>query len=537
MTSAHLLGASPPSSLPRARAHSTGSRPASVGATSGLMSSSVSSRHVEALARRAAEQVRLEFGPRAQDQPCRKAAAAAAEPAEEFAGSGGDGTGQKAEKLDDERGQQLRRKSRALARENFSPKEAELRRNSFNCMLVGSRQTGKRTIVECFVKLLAEFQLASSEFKREKMLSKLVECSGRIQELAERQQQAEQQAELEQEERESRARRRRLSGIGGHAAFRSRRRSRLNSWLGEHGSRLLNLSPSSRRRLHSLVGGGGGGSCERRDEQLSGDDQALASRSAGATSPAVRLELEAQEQNEQIQPCPTNAGPLVPQIISSNSSQVTLTGHESGEPERHHTGYGHLLASCGNKSDTNINYLSGAGLGATVADTQNRWWHQAASLQVPGEQSSSNNNNNINQLGMPTKNLRAASVQINRATGSELNKRLRRATDAQAHRQAQLVLQQEQLRRRRRSVVVALRRKRKRLLNLKQLNRRKWAVRFNTRRQLSDNLLSSLSTNHLLAEQPSQQQQPPRQPNSGAAHQWSAAELPDAFLVVYSIND
>lgn len=107
-----------------------------------------------------------------------------------------------------------------------------LKKSSFTCLLIGARQSGKRTIVKCFVKLLNEFMLAVDEYRKERSLAKLIDCTDRLQQ---------QQLELEMLANEPN---RRISV----------QRSRVNSWLGG-ANKLLNLPAhlgSSKRRLNSM---------------------------------------------------------------------------------------------------------------------------------------------------------------------------------------------------------------------------------------------------------------------------------------------
>jgi len=142
-----------------------------------------------------------------------------------------------------------------LSRQLGRPKLAEMRlmedanhrrnieslaKSSFTCMLIGARQTGKRTIVKCFVKLLNEFKIAVDEYKKESILLKLLDCSAKLQGLAS------QQPELDTLDRYMLER-----GQQPRAP-----RSRINSWLGTGKtgvSKLLNLPKPNKRRLNSAI--------------------------------------------------------------------------------------------------------------------------------------------------------------------------------------------------------------------------------------------------------------------------------------------
>lgn len=113
----------------------------------------------------------------------------------------------------------------------------QVSRDFFSCMLLGARQSGKRTIVKCFVKLLNEFKLAADEYKKEKMLAKLIDCSEKLQDIANQHQDS-------------------ASDPACHSsANQTESRRRLNSWLGTNTvNKLLKLPHlSSKRRLNSMV--------------------------------------------------------------------------------------------------------------------------------------------------------------------------------------------------------------------------------------------------------------------------------------------
>jgi len=446
--------------------------------------------------------------------------------------------------------------------------ELQLKKAAFNCMLLGTRQTGKKTLVKCFVKLLDEFKLASDEFKREKMLSKLVECSERIHELAKQQQLREEQlarAELAHQKSASRRRRRRSSagedceeagselreGRRGRRASRllqtmHRRRSRLNSWFGERvGTRLLNLSPSSARRLQTLVGSS---LRARTDTRSSSPDAQTETPAERPTVAGAQLAPEV----DAAQRCRRRHTTIEAPMESPGSSLAARAEGATGNEERRQLGSSRRLdvgelaetragqsqglrqpaarrsqlcvvADMGrNKSDTNINYLGSHNCPSTpTSDWPGREQQAAVARLHPVDREVQRDSQPAECLELPAGRRRSSIV------GG------RRQVAVEARRKSSLGQPLAAACRRRQSFGVARigRRRRKLLLSLKELNRRKWAVKFNIRRQLSDRMQQQLAQQ--MGDHSTCGQETP-EPLGDSLMQ---SRMPDAFLVVYSIND
>jgi hypothetical protein len=459
---------------------------------------------------------------------------------------------------------------------------AVLRKNSFACTILGARQTGKRSIVICFVKLLNEFKLAADEYKKEKMLTKLVKCSEKLQELASRKEQ-----ELEEEEEQQRRQ-------------RQRRTSRLNSWLprGDTVKNLLNLSPVSKKRLHSVAGPlltagfrkqsdaarqphSGGASardrlaCAAADAVTNGDQQQQQQKQRRHTTiepPSFRLMGQVRRksrvsENELIVARDTTKSTTTGQFLDVNTAPL----HQRSN----------LLSIHHNKSDSNINYQAhetsfssprnDAGTTTTkgAARPSSPSTLEAAApprssgsfqLQVPSWDSVGSKRHSADSGKENDASARTVSSQrrhTTNVTSFELAKRAPPSEQGEAAaggrdggREPRCSLSpstMDEIRARarpRRKSICMSRRRRRALLSLKELNRRKFGIKFSTRRQISESLIEQMRE----AEQM-------RAANTGragrrkstiiqlsgsgttGARRTGLGPLPDAFLVVYSIND
>lgn len=483
-----------------------------------------------------------------------------------------------------------------------------LRKNSFGCTILGGQQTGKRTIVICFVKLLNEFKLAAEEYKKEKMLAKLVECSDRLQEITSRREEQEQQ-------------RQQLTEQGEHLQQHQRRTSRLNSWLpgGERVKSLLNLSPGGKSRLNSVVNLWGhqqhspagkspaASSGEQHQmivltpvgaDKLSAGDETAAAAAAAAglnskgSSPMV---VSQQRRHTTIEPpafqFPGEESPL--RLAASSRMSNSSRYLDVGAP-------GNLLAFGGNKSDSNINYRTSTraespglspGLSSGLSPSLSPGLspgHGANQLQVPpvdsralqGQpdtvgwgrrsgplQAASRRQSSLSPGSVPLPT--TAGDQQGPPAGASINSQRRHTTlstmgpgagrEPAACQQAAHERQRShsrqlpggrppnsepdnnwERRRRRRSTAarrqsICLSNRSKRiLLSLKELNRRKFAIKFSTRRQLSATFLDQLRAARKSA---GDQRTRTSRRRSLLLQLVQATAAPDSFLVVYSISD
>ena len=248
-----------------------------------------------------------------------------------------------------------------------------LRKRAFSCTILGGRQTGKRTIVKCFVKLSNEFKLAANEYKKEQMLSKLVECSERLQELASAAAAAADEDELAATRRQS-------------------RQTRLNSFLnlgsvvGGGGSalksRLMSLSSPSgsavKRRLHSCAGLG---SVSATATALAAGPRfaetalrGAAATTAGSAAPPATGEQQRRHtttlqleqvgggggggRNEPLQVGVAGLGRL-PRALANRQTANFLSVADSNQTS--------LVCGVGNKSDTSVNYTAAAAASGSEA--------------------------------------------------------------------------------------------------------------------------------------------------------------------------
>lgn len=375
-----------------------------------------------------------------------------------------------------------------------------LRKNSFNCTLVGARQTGKRTIVKCFVKLLNEFKLAADEYKKEKMLSKLVECSERLQELTSQQEQAAEDA---------------------GAMERTCGRSRLNSWLGGATmNKLLNLSPKSKRRLNSVVGLWSPGAREGAPSGAGGQQQQR--RHTTIEPPSVQG------------PGPTATRSAPGASHASGADQTSGAAGSSRYLNVYDSRQATHLVSCCNKSDTNVNYTVNQPTTTTTSVRQTRQsqddgvtTHQ---LKVPAFDSVQlrKHSDPLGSFG-PSSPTTASGSQQHLAAASRAARRHTSANFVSANEEPAQQQASPIARARKQSVALSRRRQRM-LLSLKELNRRRCGIKFKTRRQISQSCLEQL-------KRPVVDGIRRRASTTNGRSSLMQADLPDSFLVVYSIND
>lgn len=352
-----------------------------------------------------------------------------------------------------------------------------LRKSSFTCMVIGARQTGKRTIVKCFVKLLNEFKLAAAEYKKEKMLTKLVGFSERLQEI-----QQQRQESIDEQERQS------------------GQRSRLNSWLGGTTvNRLLNLTvPANKQRLHSVSG-------LSPNHNLSSESQQQPRRHTAIEAGRYRASFQAQppgslEDQSMVHDKKTDVNPK--RVLKDDDSKRFLNVERANR-----------LTSCSNKSDTHVNY---AATTTTISASQNNL--DTNQLKVPdlnchpslrksSDFSSLRGSVFLNEPDPDTGNaMNGSNLTINQPTGCSGP----RLSTASAY-----------ARPKHQSILAMGRRRRRAKLSLKEMNRRRCRVLFKTRRIISDKFARILCPEE----------------DSEEADLYAQRSLPDAFIVVYSIND
>lgn len=374
-----------------------------------------------------------------------------------------------------------------------------LRKSSFTCTLLGARQTGKRTIVKCFVKLLNEFKLAADEYKKEKLLTKLVECSERLHQL---------QAEVGADGQ--------VSSEGPEGPERRwGRTARLNSWLGMNKLR-LNLSPGGKRRLHSVVG--------------------------------LWAPKEATDQQQQQQRRHTTFEPsLGPTATTSFINQQQQQQQRASGPRRFLgvQDARSAMLSCSNKSDSNLNYSVLATSEPqppppppppVASSSQQLCIHVPDAAQLTKRQSQSPGEPLLRATDRKPMNVppqaawRRHTNALVSISAAGTDRRPPTSTTGGRGRPAA----------RKQSTAAALTKRRQRqLLSLKELNRRRCGIKFRTRRQISESCLEQLKRPVIdeIRRRASSlaPQEGPVESSSFASP--AQLELPDAFLVVYSIND
>lgn len=356
-----------------------------------------------------------------------------------------------------------------------------LKKGSFTCMLVGARQSGKRSIVKCFVKLLNEFKLALDEYRKEKMFAKLMDCSERLQALSDQQEERLRLQAISDQQLD-----RRLSGF---EQVRNWQRARGNSWLigsprvdrwfklssmsGGGAKRRLNSMVASNQSAHLFVPGSEPASQQRRHTTIEHDS------------------LIAQQQHN---------------FKTSQDRFLTV----ANEPNK--------LSPC-NKSDFNIDYQGASG---------SRSRESIAMQQL--------------QLQVPSKSLPSQEVERRSSTRTSTGT-LRPSATGDTRRSMQFLVSPSSpdndqsgagLRPRNQSIQVNG--KRVPMLSLKELNKRRIRIKFKTRRQLSDKYQTILNSNNQdNSEDKSNKLSYEREKNNPKSV--IAPDLPDSFMVVYSVND
>lgn len=516
--SGHLLGpASTAAELShRVRAHSMGASSASAGAAAtAVAAATAAANQVSSVGLRqtAAESRRRHLKNTAGEIPAAAVAAAAANVVEQKHGarvaSGGGGT----------RGSDFRL----------------LAKNSFTCLLIGSRQTGKRTIVKCFVKLVNEFRLAAEEYRKEKILTKLMDCSERLQALAK------QQDELEQQEQE-RERHQTLMGTSNHP----RRQSRLNSWLG---GKLLPAA-GNKLRLHSLVPTSTTPTSFLSAASAQPADQQRQHRRHTAIEPVAGFNLCGGGANRP-------RASLAPQMLTRDG-----IGRHSTKERRRPTEFlvpdSGARLSCCNKSDFNINYLDTA-MESQPASSQQEYIVMSQ-LQVPSSGSRCAGQLQSTQfLNTSTSSLCKPAGGDNQLPSSSSSSPMA-ARASQSHSPTRICInanddEMNDAARRRRSSAnphppqristhhpsrqpTPGQQARQTTVSLKEINRRRIRVRFSTRRQLSDKLVSYLS-NKTTTTNPNHPADNNNNNDSSESENnpHTKLALPDSIMVVYSVND
>lgn len=366
-----------------------------------------------------------------------------------------------------------------------------LAKDCFTCTLVGDRQSGKRTIVKCFIKLLNEFKLAAEEYRREKMLAKLMDCSERLQTLkvaSENQLQLEREKEKEQQQHRHHHRHDALARKGSP-------RVRVNSWIAEGKSvanKLLNLPSSigaTKRRLNSMVVNYGD---RLETPELYHNDRQR--RHTAAIDRFEQFEAQANESPEESATANSSRAHTHLKLnkpaygsgsISDNSGSYENSICSSGDSSESDKLVAMRQAPC-NKSDFNINYS----FDDAHVDVSSR------ALESPV----------IAQLAVPDivpTRPRSSSERLIRADSRSVspNNYHNRADGG-----ADVGLPTEPEAKRTRQ---GLR------IGFKELNKRRVKVRFSTRRQLSDKYLVEELDDKTSVE----------------------VQFPDCFIVVYAIND
>lgn len=344
-----------------------------------------------------------------------------------------------------------------------------LRKSSFTCMVIGARQTGKRTIVKCFVKLLNEFKLAAEEYKKEKMFNKLVEFSERLQEL-----QQQRQESLEEHM---------------HQQERAGQRSRLNSWLGGNTvNKLLNLPISAhKQRLHSVSG----------------------------LNPAGDVSPESQPRRHTA--IDARSRPSFQAQTTSLEDQTVGAINENTDDSRRFLDVERAsrLISCSNKSDTDVNYCTttNAASGNNLDSNQLRvpTLDSRLGLRKGSEFSSLRGSVFLNEPDDSTTTAGCVGDELDSTSANRLTGECR----------SRLLSTGSIIRAKRQSILSMSKRRRRAKLSLKEMNRRRCRVIFKTRRLISDNFSRILCPEEETEE----------------ADLYAQRTLPDAFLVVYSIND
>lgn len=460
-----------------------------------------------------------------------------------------------------------------------------LKKNSFTCMLVGSRQSGKRSIVKCFVKLLNEFRLAVKEYRREKMLTRLMDCSERLQELQE-QQEEQQQHQLD----------RRTS-----TASQMFTRSRINSWLAGSGSGSGSAgAPNNKQRLNSVAATpihhyqqqqrnkqmGLQSTPDKHNKQQHRRHTAIeqvTSSYINTTNPTTLPPTEQRSSstcvNSSNQP-PTSAS-ANPGEVSSPSSPLKQQQQQQlslAESQKSTTGRQFLQVESTQATTTSsnrFNALNKSDFDISYDNNQDKINNNNNNNRSSGNSINANGNINnshsfstqlqVPQLVASTPNTRQSISFLTRDRSDLMNSSssLRRSTQllsptsnsavdlgqnacSSAHNNRPNNSKNNyprQTRSRNQSVQIIGGGRRRPMLSLKELNKRRIRIRFRTRRQLNERYLTynlagvAKSDKTLEAEFSSKKESTIAKNNNETAASRVSDGLPDSFMVVYSIND
>lgn len=368
-----------------------------------------------------------------------------------------------------------------------------LRKNCFTCTLIGDRQSGKRTIVKCFIKLLNEFKLAAQEYRREKMLAKLMDCSERLQTLAVSGANA--SCELDDSAQSS--------------PVKVSPRARMNSWFAE-GKKLLNLSTGTNKRrpkADQFDGLAGQQQHQRRhttalnrSEHFPASPLEPTNSRASSRGPTLKVSdirpqlLETSDIRSPQGSDSDNSGSCDSSSICSSTSSPPSSSELSSPASKRAAKIGSRLDDC-NRSDFNISYHAdhaGPSGSSRALDGQmiNNSRLKVTALPLGPRRSLNERYIARSRPISPTDNQRTNSSLSNRASRYGSAARLDRFHLEDAAKKPARIPR----------------------IGLKQLNKRRYRVRFSTRRKLNSKYLEDTEDN-------------------------SPAVLPDCFIVVYAVND
>lgn len=402
-----------------------------------------------------------------------------------------------------------------------------LEKSCFVCSLVGSRQTGKRTIVKCFVKLLNEFKLVAGEYKKEKILTKLMDCAERIQKLQSEQEEQQQQQQQQQLQRTTNSN----SSDIGYDQDRSARKRSISQWIsGGAVNRLLNLPSvvgSNKRRVNSMIPQNRPieldekGPYERRHTTIE-PPRFLIHRSSRPDVTDSSLNIYESDQqhrsscninNEEGDECQeSNQRDDMSKFLCDKQTSESSSSkhHESNnESTKYLTVSTSLKARC-NKSDTNINYA-------------NESYDLRMSISNENE-SSKNLQNKTNEDRERASDSYSSDDRVSMEADDRNNKDCKGSvlSPSSSSLMQNLNEQQRSIRSRKDSIKLineARLQRNKPFLSLKELNRRRIRIKFKTRRRLNEAYFGDHKS-------------------SADHHRGSRrVEYPDSFMIVYSIND
>lgn len=382
-----------------------------------------------------------------------------------------------------------------------------LAKTCFTCTLVGDRQSGKRTIVKCFIKLLNEFKLASQEYRREKMLAKLLDCSERLQTLS---------IPTHSGQHKSKAS---DSALGSPAKVSPR--ARVNSWFAE-GKKLLNLSvKANKSRLDPISAGrltspgqlasqhqqkptGSANLVEHIPVDQSGNQYEQPSRSRALALEVADTDPQLLETTSFRSPSGSvsdNSGSCDSSSICSSTGSGPSSLELSAQASKSIINRRSRLDDC-NKSDFNINYHADR----VSADTSRASralegrWADNSKLTVTGVTLGQRRSLNERYLADSSLDSLSRDGKLGASTNSLIVNRNRSepepAPQPNQFEYNDTISKPNRIPR----------------ISLKQLNKRRYKVKFSTRRLLSSKYLLDTPTG-------------------------AKAKLPDCFMVVYAIND